>query len=98
MTPNPPVKLRKFAKPKIVARKKLQLNVPENQVEQTQMNLSPTKSNVSNPQLANHQNVPMTPSPRYTAANFEKLYSDPNNAHSFSGDLTSIANQIPSYR
>ena len=98
MTPNPPIKLRKLAKPKTVARKKLQLNVQENPVEQTPMNLSPRKSSESNLPLQNPQNVPMTPSPQSTAANFKNIYSDPNYSNSFSGDLTAIANQIPSYR
>ena len=98
MTPNPPIKLRRFARPKMLARKRLQLNDLENPVEQTPMNLSPRKSSESNLPLQNPQNVPMTPSPQSTAANFKNIYSDPNYSNSFSGDLTAIANQIPSYR
>ena len=98
MMPNPPIKLRKFARLKTLARKRLHLNDLENPVEETQTNPSPMKSNASNLPPLNPQNAPMTPSPQSTAANFKNIYSDPNYTNSFSGDLTAIANQIPSYR
>ena len=47
------------------------------------------------PQEANLELTPKIPS---TVENFKKIYEDPENSHSFSGDAQSIANQIPSYR
>ena len=50
---------------------------------------------LTTPQEANPDQTPKTPS---TVENFKKIYEDPENSHSFSGDVRSIANQIPSYR
>ena len=50
---------------------------------------------LTTPQEANPDQTPKTPS---TVANFKKIYEDPENPHSFSGDARAIANQIPSYR
>ena len=50
---------------------------------------------LTTPQEVNPDLTPKTPS---TVANFKKIYEDPENPHSFSGDTRSIANQIPSYR
>ena len=40
----------------------------------------------------------LSPTTPVTAANFKSAYEDINNPLSFSGDIKSIANQIPSYR
>ena len=53
------------------------------------------KSIPLNPPQANPAPSPTTP---VTAASFKEAYEDINNPKSFSGDIKSIANQIPSYR
>ena len=89
------INLRRLAKPKLLERRRKQLNdlemsaIPNPTV---QNDLSPM---MSNPTMKIHRK---NPSPQSTVENFKDIYSDLSNPASFSGDIQEIANQIPSYR
>ena len=93
-----PIRIRKYAKPKPLQRRRLQLKDLETEAIPTQTSpndLSPTttQSTANSP-----ARVPKTPNHPSIAENFKQIYVDPKNAASYSGDVHAIANQIESYR
>ena len=90
-----PIKLRRFAKPKLLQRRKEQLNDLEMLAIPNPTNQKDQNPTTSSPPLTTLQKNPSHPS---IAENFKNIYSDSSYPASYSGDIHEIANQIPSYR
>ena len=91
----PAINLRRFAKPKLLERRKRQSSDLEMSVIQNPRVQNDPNPTMSSPTMNNPQK---NPNPQSTVENFKNIYSDPSNPASFSGDIQEIANQIPSYR
>ena len=93
-----PIRIRKFAKPKPLQRKSPQQNDQEMPVTPIQTSPNDLSPQSNQPAPSNPARAPKTPNPQSTAENLKKIYANPANAASYSGDVHAIANQIESYR
>ena len=86
-TPHRKINLRKYSRPKPSRNPPNRANEPE-----TTQAPSPTPRNSISP------TPPPSPTRPSTVENFKNVYTDIKNKSSFSGDISAIANQIPSFR
>ena len=93
-----PLKLRKYAKPKLVERKRPQLSDLEMQVTPILTNQNDQSPTMSNTPPNSPVMDPKTPNRRSIVESFRDVYANPNLPPSYSGNVHAIANKIESYR